>query len=65
MRVAKIKYTSFSLSFFVRHTVKNVRPEGSTIVYVQRLGTAFFHQITETCKEFDKSFPGERYDERC
>ena len=46
--------------FISRHTVKNVRPEGSTILYVQRLGTAFFHQITETCKEFDKCFPGER-----
>merc|ERR1712126_268902 len=42
----------------LRHTVKNVRPEGSTTIYVQRLGTAFFHQITETCKEFDKCFPG-------
>jgi len=43
----------------LRHTVKNVRPEGSTIVYVQRLGSAFFHQISETCKEFDKCFPGD------
>jgi len=44
----------------LRHTVKNVRPEGSTVVYVQRLGTAFFQQIVEACREFDKCFPGQR-----
>ena len=44
----------------LRHTVKNVRPEGSTALYVQRLGSAFFHQISCACAEFDKCFPGQR-----
>jgi len=44
----------------LRHTVKNVRPEGSTVMYVQRLGTAFFQQVCEACREFDKCFPGQR-----
>jgi len=43
----------------LRHTVKNVRPEGSTVLYVQRLGTAFFQQVAEACREFDKCFPGQ------
>jgi len=43
----------------LRHNVKNVRPEGSTSVYVQRLGSAFFHQISCACSEFDKCFPGQ------
>jgi len=42
----------------LRHTVKNVRPEGSTVLYVQRLATAFFHQLTESSREFDKCFSG-------
>ena len=29
-------------------------------MYVQRLGTAFFQQIVEACREFDKCFPGQR-----
>lgn len=42
----------------LRHTVRNVRPEGSTVVYVQRLATAFFQQTAEAAREFDKCFPG-------
>ena len=44
----------------LRHNVKNVRPEGSTVLYVQRLGTAFFQQVGEACREFDKCFPGQK-----
>ena len=44
----------------LRHTVKNVRPEGSTVLYVQRLATAFFLQTAEASREFDKCFPGQR-----
>ena len=46
-----------------RHTVKNVRPEGSTVLYVQRLATAFFLQSAEASREFDRCFPGQR--DRC
>jgi len=42
-----------------RHIVKNCRVEGSTRLYVQRLGSAFFHQVIDAVKEFDKCFPGE------
>jgi len=44
----------------LRHNVKNVRPEGSTVLYVQRLGTSFFQQVSEGGREFDKCFPGKR-----
>lgn len=44
----------------LRHNVKNVRPEGSTVLYVQRLGTSFFQQVAEGGREFDKCFPGQR-----
>ena len=47
----------------LRHTVKNVRPEGSTVLYVQRLATAFFLQSAEASREFDRCFPGQR--DRC
>ena len=46
-----------------RHTVKNVRPEGSTVLYVQRLASAFFLQSAEASREFDRCFPGQR--DRC
>ena len=44
----------------LRHTVRNVRPEGSTVVYVQRLAAAFFQQTAEAAREFDKCFPGQQ-----
>ena len=40
--------------------MKNVRPEGSTVLYVQRLATAFFLQSAEASREFDRCFPGQR-----
>ena len=43
--------------------MKNVRPEGSTVLYVQRLATAFFLQTAEASREFDRCFPGQR--DRC
>ena len=43
--------------------MKNVRPEGSTVLYVQRLATAFFLQSAEASREFDRCFPGQR--DRC
>ena len=40
-----------------------MRPEGSTVLYVQRLATAFFLQTAEASREFDRCFPGQR--DRC
>jgi len=44
----------------LRHKVKVVRPEGSTVMYVQRLANTFFHQVAEGGREFERCFPGER-----
>ena len=37
-----------------------MRPEGSTVLYVQRLATAFFLQSAEASREFDRCFLGQR-----
>lgn len=42
-----------------QNTVKNCRTEGTTRLYIQRLASAFFHQITDSIKEFDTCFPNQ------